>query len=477
LLAHGYRGDSPDNLWQHLRAQPEIAEDLQILRDMLAAADFTTVYHFLEQILSGPIGGRRKFAARLGSEALVPIEEMLNSAIQFEQQHGGGLQKFLAWFDRGDIEIKREGESGANEVRVMTVHGAKGLQAPVVILGDTTSDPTKKPDQSSELLIDEGRRTPLLPIRKSEQSGRLLEIVEMQKTRERQEHKRLLYVAITRAEERLIMGGALGVSRKGEAPSESWYVAIEQGMAALGCDWVEDRNWGRVMRHVAADTSAAKSAPDAVSPSRRGEPKTPAIPTWLFAPAPVEQRPPRPLVPSRLDDDDYGDAPVSAALQAAAERGKLIHSLFERIADAASLEAGERWLTANARDTKIDVGKIIGEVRTIVRDPQCSAFFGPHARAEVPLAAVVGETVISGRIDRLLVEPGIVRAIDFKTGRSVPDDEANVPAPYLRQMAHYAAALQVIFPDSAIEMSLLFTNTPQLITLSDAILTPYKPAS
>jgi ATP-dependent helicase/nuclease subunit A len=477
LLAHGYRGDSPMTLWQHLRAQPELVKDLEPLRDMLAAADYTTVYHFLEQILSGPMGGRRKFAARLGSEALVPIEEMLNSAMQFEQQQGGGLQSFLAWFDRGDIEIKREGESGANEVRVMTVHGAKGSQAPVVILADTTSDPTKKPDQSAELMVDEGRRTPLLPIRKAEQSGRLLEIVDMQKARELQEHKRLLYVAITRAEERLIMGGALGVSRKGEAPAESWYVSVERGMMALGCDWQEDHRWGRAMRHIGTDGAAGKAADEAIAHSDPQHVKPTEIPAWLFAPAPVEQRPPRPLVPSRLDDDDYGDAPVSTAMRAAAERGKLIHALFERVTDAASLLAAERWLTANVRDFQIDTGKIMADVKAIVSDPAWSAFFGPNARAEVPLAAVVGETVISGRIDRLIVEPGLVRAIDFKTGRSVPDDETRVPTPYLRQMAHYAAALQTIFPDSAIEVSLLFTDAPRLITLSEAILAPYKPAS
>jgi ATP-dependent helicase/nuclease subunit A len=383
----------------------------------------------------------------------------------------------LAWFDRGDIEIKREGESGANEVRVMTVHGAKGLQAPVVILADTTSDHTKKPDHSAELLIDEGRRTPLLPIRKAEQSGRLLEIVDMQKTRELQEHNRLLYVAITRAEERLIMGGSLGVSRKGEAPAESWYVAIERGMMALGCQWEEDRRWGRVMRHIGAHGATAKPTSETVIQPGEEFRNTTEIPAWLFAPAPVEQRPPRPLVPSRLDDDDYGDAPVSAAMRAAAERGKLIHALFERLTDAASLEAGERWLVANARDVKIDIGKIMTDVKAIVGDPQWAPLFGPNARAEVPLAAVVGETVISGRIDRLIVEPGLVRAIDFKTGRSVPADETKVATPYLRQMAHYAAALQTIFPNSVIEVSLLFTDAPRLIKLSDAILAPYKPAS
>ena len=474
LLQYGYVGDRKGSLWQHIRDRPELIEQTAPLRNMLAMADFTTVYHFLEQILSGPIGARRKFTARLGGEVLVPIEEMLNAALQFEQQYGGGLQKFIGWFDRGDTEIKREGDNSSKEVRIMTVHGAKGLQAPVVILADITSDPTKKPDQSVELVLDEGQRLMLLPIRKSEQSGRLEEIITRQKTRELQEHKRLLYVAITRAEERLIMAGSLGISRKGVPPVESWCSAIEKGMAALGCVWEEDARWGKVMRHIGAG-GASLTVADEVAALVSAAPFNP--PHWLFAPAPQEQRPPRPLVPSRLDDDDYGDAPASAAMQKAAERGKLIHALLERITDDVSLQRAEQWLRLQTADADIDPLQLLNEVRDIVNDAQWAAFFGPSARAEIPLVAVVGETVINGRIDRLVVEPGLVRAIDFKTGRQVPRDESEVVVPYLRQMAHYRAALQTIFPESRIEVSLLFTHVPRFITLSDAILAPHNPAS
>jgi len=476
LLRHGYRGKVEKTLWQHLREQPQISDELEPLRDMLASADYTTVYHFLEQIISGPTAGRRKFAARLGPESLVPMEEMLNAAMQFEQQQGGGLQAFLAWFDRGDIEIKRDGESGANEVRVMTVHGAKGLQSPVVILADTTSDPRKKPDQSAELIMDEGKRTPLLPIRKTEQSGRLAQICEMQKERELQEHKRLLYVAMTRAEERLIMGGALGVSCKGVAPGDSWYTALRGGMEALGCEWEDDARFGLVMRHVGVEGMAGMpvvtTAEPVVSGSAIGN-----VSDWLFKPAPDEGRPPRPLVPSRLEDDDYGDAPATLAKRAAAERGKLIHALFERITDAGSLDAAERWLARNVTDPAIDKARILKDVRGVIANSDWSDFFGPNARAEVPLAAVVGEAVISGRIDRLIIEPGLVRILDFKTDRSVPPDEALVSVPFLRQMAHYVAALETIFDGHKVEASLLFTYAPKLITLSDSILAPHKPLS
>jgi ATP-dependent helicase/nuclease subunit A len=476
LLLHGYAKDREGSLWQHLRNEKDLAEDIATLREMLSIADFTTVYHFLEQILSGPIGARRKLVSRLGSEVLVPIEEMLNAALQFEQQFGGGLQKFLGWFDRGDIEIKRDSDTKSDEVRVMTVHGAKGLQAPVVILADITSDPTKKPDQSIELLMDEGRRLPLLPIRKPEQSGQLLEVVARQKKRELEEHKRLLYVAMTRAEERLIMGGALGSRSKGVAPPDSWCTLIERGMTALGCEWEEDDRWGNVMRHHGAEGA---SIPVDKAPAQNAQltGSTVNIPDWLFKAAPAEQSPPRPLVPSRLDDDDYGEAPANSFMRNAAVRGKLIHALFERITDGANLAHAEKWLAAQPADGDIDRATLLREVGAIVAHPDWGVFFSENARSEVPLVAVVGTTVINGRVDRLVVEPGRIRVVDFKTGRQVPQTEADVPLPFLRQMAHYRAALQTIFPGHEIEVSLLFTHAPRLITLSDAILAPHYPIS
>jgi ATP-dependent helicase/nuclease subunit A len=151
--------------------------------------------------------------------------------------------------------------------------------------------------------------------------------------------------------------------------------------------------------------------------------------------------------------------------------------LFERITDSESLKSAEQWLAVQARNDDINPALLLAEVNAVISDPAWAAFFGPLARAEVPLVAVVGETVINGRIDRLLVEPGLVRAVDFKTGRSIPRDAQSVPVPHVRQMAHYHAALQTIFPDCTIEVALLFTYAPRFITLSDEILAPYYPTS
>jgi ATP-dependent helicase/nuclease subunit A len=474
LLERGYRMRGV-GLWQHLRSQTDLADAIQPLRDILGLADFTTPYHFLETILSGEIRGRKKMVARLGSETLVPIEELLNAALQFEQKHGGGLQAFLSWFESGDSEIKREGVIGSDDVRVMTVHGAKGLQSPVVILVDITSDPMKKPGNSAELLMKDGTRLPLLTIKSGDKIGRLAEVSELQEERDKAEHFRLLYVAMTRAEERLVMAGSLGKQSKGEAKEHSWYPALLSGMEALGCRWEEELPWGRVMRYRGADIAPLAKAQNEKTQS---PPKPKTLPEWLLRNAPEERRPPRPLVPSQLGDDDYGDAPASAALRTAAEKGRLIHALFERLTGdnlAANLTVAEVWLARNNHDPSIQNDAVIASVRDVVENPDWQVFFGPNARAEVPLAAVVGETVITGRVDRLVIEPGLVRVLDFKTGRGVPFDANTVPRPYLRQMAHYVAALETIFVGSKVEASLLFTYAPKLIQLSGDILAPHKP--
>jgi ATP-dependent helicase/nuclease subunit A len=475
LLQYGYRKPGV-GLWQHLNTYADLGDELEALKAILASADFTSAYQFFERILSGPLQGRKKIISRLGQESIVPVEELLNAALQFQQNHGGTLQAFLAWFESGNSEIKREGVAGNNEVRVMTVHGSKGLQAPIVILADITADPKKKPSGSAELMFESGARLPLLNIKSDEKIGRLADVSEIQERRELAEHARLLYVAITRAEERLVMAGSLGKQSKGVAAENSWYPAILAGMEALGCEWQPELPWGRIMRYQGTQEPELKTEGQIQELATYKL----SIPDWLFLDAPMETRPARPLVPSQLGDDDYGDAPATNAMQIAAEKGRLIHGIFERISGMnldEALGGARMWLTRNNREAALDNDDIISSIKQVLNNPDFADFFGPNVRAEVPLAAVVGETVVTGRVDRIIIEPGIVRVLDFKTGRNIPNNASSLPVAFLRQMAHYVAALEVIFPASKVQAALLFTHGPALITLTDDDLAPHKPNS
>ena len=467
-LAFGRKG----RLWQAMANHPAAAA----LRELLARADLTSPYQFLEHILSGPLDGRRKLMQRLGGEARDPIEELLNVALAVESESTPTLQTFLDWFDRDAVEVTRDPSAPRDAVRVMTVHGAKGLQAPLVILADATGNPDAAPTSVIDWQIhEEGGKLPIFRPRKAELAGSLADALAAVEKREREEHWRLLYVAVTRAEEHLVIGGALGPRAREQVPPESWYAALEGALDALGATAAADPIWTGV-RHFTGGTPQAVPGDAAVAAPT----EVPSEPVWLRRRAPQESRPPRPLAPSSLGEDLVSDPPPGPALQAAAQRGRLLHALFERLPDLPAesrIVVGDRWLERSAGVVKEEERQaLLRDVCAVIADPAHAAIFAPTALAEAPIAAVLADgTVVAGTVDRLVVEADRVLLVDFKTGRRPPRDVSSVPESHLRQMAAYSAALAMIFPDRRIEAMLLYTSGPSLILLPSALLDAHKP--
>jgi ATP-dependent helicase/nuclease subunit A len=463
--AHGRKG----GLWEHLGdAKPEA------LKRILNMADLSTPYRFLETILSDPaIEGRKRLIARLGGEARDPIDELLNAALMFEQQSMPSLQLFLDWFDRGEVDIKRDPGKGENAVRVMTVHGAKGLQAPVVVLADATSDPTKTRKRDLKWRPDADHEIPLFRPKKEELTQTLKSSAEAQDARETQEFWRLLYVAMTRAEEHLIVGGALKPSQQKNGLNEGcWHMRVGQALVAMG---------------VGADDEGSLSYSGGVpSPKmRKGrhealEQWAGSLPAWAASTAPQEAKPPRPLAPSQIKpDDEVSNPPPSPANREKAQRGILLHALFERLPSVAvdrREAAGLKWLERSAGIADAAVrSALVADALAVISDPAFAQIFAPEALAEAPLAGVVGGQVIAGTVDRLLVSDTQVLVVDFKTGRRVPHSVAQASPHHLAQMAAYAAVLQGIFPEREVRAALLYTSGPKLLALGHDDLARYKP--
>lgn len=456
-------------LWRHLRQTLDAAQ-LAPLADMLAIADLTTPYHYLETLLSGPLDARRRLIERLGSEAADPIEELLNAALAFESDDHPSLQRFIDWFDRGEVDIVRDAATQGDMLRLLTVHGSKGLQAPVVILADACLDPDA--GNRADSLLWNG--LPILPPRKAEREGPIGEVAQAAADVEREEHWRLLYVALTRAEERLVVAGSLGPRARGEVKPESWFAAVEGAMESLGAPWQEDPLWGQARRWTGTEALPRAKA-DAEPPRQE---TVHARPDWLDRPAPAEARPPRPLAPSAPVEDDTPYPPPSPAMRAAAERGRWLHALFERLPAVPidrRADAADRWLTQQGVDDAAVRHDVIAQALRVIDAPEFASLFGPDALAEAPIAAVVGDQVIAGTVDRLRITADLVQLVDFKTGRIAPLSPADVPVPHLRQMAAYVAALRVIFPDRPVRCGLLYTAAPRLILIPDALLDAHKP--
>ncbi|WP_435368524.1 double-strand break repair helicase AddA [Sphingomonas faeni] len=470
LMAAAPREAGP--LWRHLqRTQP--ATRLAPLLAMLARADIATPYQFLEELLSGPLDGRRKLIRRLGTEARDPIEELLNAALTFESTTTPSLQRFLDWFDRGDVEIVRDPSAPLDAVRVMTAHGAKGLQAPLVILADATADPSAAPRSILKWAPEPGAAPiPVFRPRSSERGGPLDAVVSAAEQRELEEHWRLFYVAATRAEERLVIAGALGPRAKGMPPENSWYAASDRALTALEVPVGEGaRTFAGVEPQPAVIAKASASVEIAANAQ---------LPAWAHEPAPQEARPPRPLSPSALGDDAVSDPPPTPAMRVAAERGRLIHALFERLPAVAAVEratAADRWLAkAGGVDNAAARSEIVQSVVAVLDDPRFAELFSADTLAEAPIAATLANgMVVSGKVDRLLIETDRIRVVDFKTGRRAPHGLDDVPEYHLKQMAAYAEALAVIFPGRSVEAALLYTAGPRLIVLDDETLAANKP--
>jgi ATP-dependent helicase/nuclease subunit A len=462
-LAFGRKG----SLWRELRQRAGenagFATAHEALTELLRIADFTTPSRFLETILTGAMQGRRLLYARLGMAARDAIDELMNSALEFERSETASLDRFRDWFSRGTVDVQRDPGQPANEVRVMTVHGAKGLEAPVVILADATADPARlgRTPLTVDIPVADAGIAPLLRPRKDERCPPFEEVILAEEKRDLEEHLRLLYVALTRAADRLIVSGVRPKEKKDGSdprPANCWHRIVEQAMAEMGAEAGED--------HVALRVGA----PSGERPRRSvdtAQPTAAAVPEWARRPAPPEARPPRPLAPSAIATDDEAALPPSKAMREAALRGTWVHQLLERLPAAepgARAAAADRWLERSAGVAEPAVREeIVAQVCSILSDSRFAALFGPGSLGEAPLAATLPDgRVIAGTVDRLLVERDRVLVIDFKTGR-VPDSDAAIPTAHQAQMAAYAQALGVIFPGRTVNAALLYTAGPKLI--------------
>ncbi|WP_301749689.1 double-strand break repair helicase AddA [uncultured Erythrobacter sp.] len=469
-------------LWDHLKrkdAPPEVAATAEKLRDLLRRADYQTPQALIAWLLTGPWQGRARLVERLGAEANDPLDELINAAFAYEAEYWPSLSGFIAWFDAGTGDLKRDSDSASGQVRVMTVHGSKGLQAPIVILADATGAPGEAGDL---VLVDDPlgqmgdcrREVPLPPLGKDEKKGRIAEAEEAKKAALLQEHWRLLYVALTRAEEALFIGGSLNKNeaKKGVPHDDSWYARLAplfEGEEITDPVWHWRKEWGeRAEPLVPEDATTDAAAP-------------PALPRWITTPIGPEPRPPRPLAPSSAGEDGGAAPPLPPeAARHSARRGSLIHTLLERLPDVAAddREAAARgWLERQASDLDAALrDEMLAAALAVLDHPQFAAIFSAQALAEVPLAATVEGVVVAGTADRLLIEEARITVVDFKTTRRPPVSAAAIPVATLRQMAAYVAALEVIYPGREVRAGVLYTHAPVLFDLPPAMLAAHKNA-
>jgi ATP-dependent helicase/nuclease subunit A len=475
-LAHDRKG----SLWTALKAKanedPRYAAAADTLAQWLARADLLPPYEFFSELLGAEDQRlRRAVLTRLGPEAAEAIDEFLDLALGYDRDAAPSLQGFVNQLRAGDVEIKRDMEQQRDEVRIMTVHGAKGLQAPIVILPDTCMRPRlqgvrlyplpragEPPDEVGHLVWPPAKHSNLAGI---EQSKELVERAE------RQEYHRLLYVAMTRAEDRLYICGWEGLQRREEG--KVW------------CDLVRDGLAGHLTAHADADgrplhrMESAQTEPVKDSGFAAEQPVTASLPAWAAAIAPRERSRPK-LAPSRLAFGLEGGAeglppeqpplgPLALGQDGRYARGRLVHALLQHLPEVVPEDqerAARAFVAARGTDlTQTLRDEIVAETLAIVQDPAFAPLFQPGSHAEVPVVARIGGYDLEGQIDRLAeVEDGLI-ILDYKTNRPPPKTLDEVAQAYIDQLAGYRTALRGLFPGRTVRAALLWTDGPTLMEI------------
>jgi ATP-dependent helicase/nuclease subunit A len=437
-----------------------------LLEKMARDAQRKTPFTFYAEIL-GAGGARRRFLARLGLEANDALDEFLNLAFDYERRETPSLQGFLAWLREARAEVKRDMEIARNEVRVMTVHGAKGLEAPIVILADTMTPPAgpKQPrllTLAGEAMIWAGRKADdAVPVAAARQTA-LGEAGD--------EYRRLLYVAMTRAADRLIVCGAEGERKR---PDGCWYDLVYEPLQPLLIE--EDDNGEKVFRYrkPAASPERAAATDSPKQPDRR------EFPSWLRELAPPETPRTAPLSPSAAFEDEIGrmaQAASAADRQMALARGRIVHRLMQSLPDIQPVrrqDALERYLAGAAKDfLPAQQAEIAQQVFAVLDDPRFAEVFAPGSRPEVPIVGRIARAgadpaEIAGQVDRLIVTADAVLIADYKTDRVIPRELGEVQ-PYVRQLALYRGVLARLYPEKTVRAALIFTSGPALVEVPAA---------
>ena len=444
---------------------PALAAASGALDALAKAARALTPFGFFAQVL-GAARGRAKFLARLGPEANDALDEFLNLALDYETRETPSLQGFLAWLRAAQSEVKRDMEMVRDEVRVMTVHGAKGLEANTVILADTTTKPTGPKDPR---LLPFANGDMVWATARGDDVDAMTDARSAAQQDARDEYRRLLYVAMTRAKERLVICGTQGQTK---IPDGCWYQLVENALTPDCVAEPADDGGGDVWRYrktasrnIEPQNSKKNILPAASKPS--------SAPKWLTSNASSEISGVRTITPSSAEDDD-ARPPAAGGRAAALLRGSLVHRLMQSLPDIAAerrRKAAQDYLARTG--VKLAAGEreqLAEQVMLVLEHPDFYELFTPGSRAEVPIVGrlILGaETIrVSGQIDRLVVTQASVLIADFKTNRPAPRRIEDVPPPYVRQLALYRAVLAKLYPDKFVRGALIWTEVPDLMELS-----------
>lgn len=440
-------------LWQRLKENPKYDKQTQELLTLLSSAQRMRPFELFDMVLN-TFEGKKRFYERLGMEAKDALDELMNLTLKFESSHVPNLQNFMSWLEKNDVEIKRELEQATTDaVRLMTVHKSKGLQAPIVILPDTTRYVKNKRER--DIIFDEG--VFYFPLKAENYNNNCMKAHDCRIRKQADEEHRLLYVAATRAEDRLYVAGTKKSTKSDE---KNWYELLQNALEQMP---VQNEN-GKLKYNVAQEIE-----PEDEDEEQKQKVDVPENISWLATPQ-NEENLLKAYHPSHIEDlaDDGVSSPLAADKQNF-RRGVLIHKLLQMLPRFSSFEKKSQMIKAYlAKQTDLEKDlkdNVEREVLSVLSNKDFSFIFEGDSRAEVPVMGMLNGKLISGQIDRLVILKNKVLIVDFKTNRPAAGSPADVSTDYKNQLDIYAGLIEQIYPNLAVEKYILWTNTLKLMKI------------
>lgn len=457
---------------QNNEIQPPTQEKIIETRswlDALIIKSSLNIFDFYSYVMNHPcpadqISGLRAIISRLGQDALDPLDEFMNAALNFSGTSIDALQLFLDQQEHEEKQIKREMEEAGSQVRIMTVHASKGLQAPIVILPDTIQNAAYR--KTSRLLWPDKTQldVPLWSARKDIEPKEFSAVFTKYKNLQEEEGLRLLYVAMTRAADRLYIAGCEG-SRKGD--DNSWYHLIRDAMES-------DDTVQTLENEILRIENLQSANPDKKSRSSAESLAKHNLPDWAYKKAPTVKNPVKTLSPSNLGQESHFEniiSPLKGKAEYRFKRGNITHKLLEFLPELPPEErknAAGFFTEKYSADLPAEIRKnIVIEVMNIIEHPDYAPFFGLNSLAEAPISGYSkdGKHIINAQLDRLVILDKEIWILDYKSNRPPPKKQEDIPQIYKNQIESYKKIIEQIYPDYTINCGLLWTDGPNLMII------------
>jgi ATP-dependent helicase/nuclease subunit A len=420
------------NLTQHSSEKHRILfEQLSIFLEIYQKTNVKTFFQYIVDIL----GFRETLNIFCGPDSNDAIDELLYACQDYASENNNSLQSFIFWIQSSNSSIKRD-SSSSDKVKIMTLHGSKGLQSPIVLLCDTTSLPTN----NNHFIWDKDGNC-LSARSATDAPDYYRDLYQLEQEKIYSEYLRLLYVGMTRAEDHLVVCGYTGNKSIAE---NCWFELVNKAMKEIAVE-VED---GRLIYGTNSDhfNSIIDKSPE-IQRIEYFYPKNQILKKH------VTKEPHVQYIPTSL----WQITP--------AQYGVIFHKILEDSVAAKEISSMHTHPLIGTLDKKSQK-RIKKSIKLIAANIEFNRLIEHPTLTELSIGTLHNEKVKLGRIDLMIHLNKEIIIIDYKSDLNHAINLDTIPKNYINQLLSYKEIVEKIYPDHKIYTKILWLESGDLMEVS-----------